>query len=174
MLKKIDSFFITVQKHVGGFLFCAIFFCCIIQVLCRYLLHVSSPWTEEFARVGMVYMTFLAAAYGIRLKAHPSVDFLVKKLPLRPRMALAIVMELLIIGVGFVLIIYGWEYVMRTANDLSTTYHYPKSLWYIPIPVSGVIMTVYSARNIYLYALSLAGNKDLSNNGTAQAGGEGA
>ncbi len=173
MLKKIDRFFITVQKHIGGILFCAIFFFCIAQVTCRYLLHISSPWTEELARVGMVYMTFLAAAFGIRLNSHPSVDFLVKRFPLRMRMVLAILMELLIIGVGVILMVYGWQYVLRTANDLSTTYHYPKSVWYAPIPVSGVIMAIYSIRNIYLYALSFAGNRDLTG-GSGQAGGEGA
>ena len=172
MLKKIDDFFIRVQKHIGGVLFCAIFFFCLAQVACRYVLHISSPWTEELARVGMVYMTFFAAAYGIRMNTHPSVDFLVKKFPLRARMILAVIMELLIIGVGLILVIYGWKYVERTASDLSTTYHYPKSVWYIPIPVSGVIMVIYSVRNICLYLMSFAGNRDLTFGGMKQTGGE--
>ena len=149
MLKKIDRFFILVQKHVGGILFCAIFFFCIAQVVCRYLLKVSSPWTEEFARVGMVWMTFLSAAYCIRLNAHPSVDFLVKKLPLRLYLILMLLIELLIAGIGVILLKYGWDYVLRTDNDLSTTYHYPKSVWYFPIPVSGAITILYSIRNVF-------------------------
>ena len=148
MLKKIDHFFIVLQKHLGGIIFAVIFACCVLQVVFRYVLRMSSPWTEEFARVGMVYMTFLMAAYGIRMKEHPSVDFLVLKFPLRVRKALAFVMELLIIFTAVYLTIYGYQYVCRTVNDLSTTYHYPKAVWYFPIPVSGVIMLIYSVRNL--------------------------
>jgi len=160
MLKKIDHFFIVLQKHLGGIIFVVIFACCVLQVVFRYVLRMSSPWTEEFARVGMVYMTFLMAAYGIRTKEHPSVDFLVLKFPLRVRKALAFVMELLIIFTAVYLTIYGYQYVCRTVNDLSTTYHYPKAVWYFPIPVSGVIMLIYSVRNLVKNAQAFIRNEE--------------
>lgn len=105
-------------------------------------------------------MTFLMAAYGIRTKEHPSVDFLVLKFPLRVRKALAFVMELLIIFTAVYLTIYGYQYVCRTVNDLSTTYHYPKAVWYFPIPVSGVIMLIYSVRNLVKIAQAFIRNEE--------------
>lgn len=160
MLKKIDHFFVVLQKHLGGIIFAVIFICCVLQVIFRYMLHIPSPWTEEFARVGMAYMTFLMAAYGIRMKEHPSVDFIVVKFPLRLKKALAFVMEFLIILTAVYFLIYGWQYVCRTVNDLSTTYHYPKAVWYIPIPVSSVVMLIYSVRNLVVIAMEFIQNRE--------------
>ena len=159
MLKKIDDFLIKVQKNFGGLVMLIILVCCLLQVILRYL-KIASPWTEEFSRVGIAYLTFLMAALGVRLNAHPSVDFLVRKLPDRLRYALKIFSELLIVLVGVIFIVYGWQYFLRTMGDHATTYHYAKAWWYWPIPVSGVITVAYSLRNIVFLIISIIKNED--------------
>lgn len=162
MLKKIDNFFIKLQRNIGGIVFLIVFACCLCQVIFRYVIHIGAPWTEEFSRVGLAYMTFLMSALGIRQKAHPSVDFLVKKLPDRIRFAVEIFVELLIGLVGAILLFYGWQFLLRTLNDLSTTYHYSKAWWYWPIPVSGAIMVVYAIRNVCYLVISIIKNQDVT------------
>ena len=53
------------------------------QVLFRYALRISVPWTEELARILFITTMFLGIAIAIRKREHIVVDFLFKKLPLR-------------------------------------------------------------------------------------------
>lgn len=161
MLKKLDEFFIKVQRNFGGLVMLIVLVCCFLQVVFRSA-GIASPWTEEFSRVGIAYMTFLMAALGVRLNAHPSVDFLVKKLPLRARFALKILIELLIVLVGLILLYYGHLYFKRTLTDHATTYHYAKAWWYWPIPFSGVVTILYSVRNIVMLVRSIIEGRNLT------------
>jgi TRAP-type C4-dicarboxylate transport system permease small subunit len=53
------------------------------QVLFRYVLRISVPWTEELARILFITTMFLGIAIAIRKREHIVVDFLFKKLSLR-------------------------------------------------------------------------------------------
>lgn len=50
------------------------------QVLFRYVLKISVPWTEELARILFIMTMFLGIAIAIREDEHIVVDFLFKKL----------------------------------------------------------------------------------------------
>lgn len=162
MLKKFDKLMIKLQSNVGGVIFLIVFVCCLLQVVFRFIIHIGTPWTEEFSRVGLAYMTFLMSALGIRQNAHPSVNFLIDKLPNRARFSMGVLIQLLICLVGVVLTYYGWQYLMREVSDLATTYHYSKAWWYWPIPASGVIMIIYSIRNIVFLIKSIIKNEDVT------------
>jgi TRAP-type C4-dicarboxylate transport system permease small subunit len=53
------------------------------QVLFRYVLRISVPWTEELARVLFVLSMFLGFAIAIRKKEHIVISLLFEKLGLR-------------------------------------------------------------------------------------------
>jgi TRAP-type C4-dicarboxylate transport system permease small subunit len=53
------------------------------QVLFRYALRISVPWTEELARILFILTMFLGIAIAIHEREHIVVDFLFKKLPIR-------------------------------------------------------------------------------------------
>jgi TRAP-type C4-dicarboxylate transport system permease small subunit len=50
------------------------------QVVFRYVLRISVPWTEELARILFISTMFLGIAIAIRENEHIVVDFLFKKL----------------------------------------------------------------------------------------------
>lgn len=53
------------------------------QVLFRYVLRISVPWTEELARILFIQTMFFGIAVAIRENEHIVVDFLFKKMNLR-------------------------------------------------------------------------------------------
>ena len=53
------------------------------QVLFRYALRISVPWTEELARILFIQTMFFGIAICIREKEHIVVEFLFSKLPPR-------------------------------------------------------------------------------------------
>lgn len=160
--KKIDKLMIVLQENLCAALFLFLFIMCLLQIVFRNFFGLPAPWTEEFARVGLIYLTFFGAAIGLRNRAHPSVDFLVSKLPLRIGKALDIIAELLVMSVSLVFVIYGSKYIIRMWNDHSTVYYYSKSFWYFGMPLAGFLMIIYGIRNVFLDIESIVINKDLT------------
>jgi len=51
------------------------------QVVCRFVLKVSLPWSEELSRYILVWASFLGASIGVKRGAHIGVEALVMVLP---------------------------------------------------------------------------------------------
>jgi TRAP-type C4-dicarboxylate transport system permease small subunit len=53
----------------------------LLEVALRYGLGISLPWTSEFARYAMIWITFFGAALAIREREHIQVTFFIRLLP---------------------------------------------------------------------------------------------
>ncbi len=51
-------------------------FATVFQVIARFVLKISAPWTEESARYVFIWMTFVGAAYAAKKKGHIRIDIL--------------------------------------------------------------------------------------------------
>jgi TRAP-type C4-dicarboxylate transport system permease small subunit len=101
------------------------------QVLFRYVLKISVPWTEELARILFIMTMFLGIAIAIREDEHIVVDFLFKKMNRRLQAFGHIVFNLAI----FILLCYlasgtltmtkvTWESYMIALEWVRTGYLY--------------------------------------------------
>ena len=52
--------------RVAAFLFAAALILVNVQIVCRFVLSISVPWTEEVSRLVFVWLAFLGAAIGAR------------------------------------------------------------------------------------------------------------
>jgi len=52
-----------------------------VQVICRYVLQVALPWTEEFARFAFLWLILLANALAERHNEHFRVTYFVGQAP---------------------------------------------------------------------------------------------
>jgi TRAP-type transport system small permease protein len=66
---------------VGVFLMAAILVIMTLGVFFRYVLNDSLTWSEELARYGLVYATFIGGAVAARRRSHIRVTFLENLLP---------------------------------------------------------------------------------------------
>jgi TRAP-type C4-dicarboxylate transport system permease small subunit len=119
-----------------------------VQVIARYVLLISTPWTEELARLFFVWAVFLGAAIGVKRNLHTRVDFLFVRL--RPRVAALLLagMDLLLAGMAVVMLVYGGQLVLSTRADFTTSLGYPRNWFYIPVPLSGIMMLWYLLPNV--------------------------
>lgn len=148
LLKKLDAALYQILRWACIVLIAVMLVLIIIQVLFRYFLKIPSPWSEEIARLALVWSVFLASAIGIRNLEHPKIDILTRRFPPAIRKALEIGVYLLIIAFSCVIVYYGAKYVMTTSMDHNTSLRYPKNLFYLPGPVGGALFILYSIGHI--------------------------
>ncbi len=114
-----------------------------VQVLARYVFQISTPWTEELARLCFVWGVFFGAAIGVKRNLHTRVDFIFVRLPARLAALVLGGIDLLLAILAVVMIVYGGQLVLSTRADLSTSLGYPRNWFYLPVPISGLMMLWY-------------------------------
>lgn len=77
--------------------FIAMMLVTLLQVLTRYVLHASMPWTEELARTLFVAAMMVGIALAVRRREHIVVDFLLVRLGARAQAAMQIAFSILIL-----------------------------------------------------------------------------
>ncbi len=128
---------------VAAGLLTATLFLSFVQVLSRYVLQISTPWTEELARLCFVWGVFLGAAIGVKRNLHTRVDFVFVRLPARAAALILAGIDLFLAILALVMIVYGAQLVLSTRSDLSTSLGYPRNWFYLPVPISGLLMLCY-------------------------------
>lgn len=120
--------------------------CMVIIVACnvfaRYCLKIGFIWAEELSLTMFVWVVFLGAYYALSKKAHLALNFLVKRLPKKFRIADKYIVLGLVAVFLFALTIGGMEFVSSTIKLKQVT---PllgiSAAWkYACIPVSSVLM----------------------------------
>lgn len=119
------------------------------QVFTRQVLNSSATWTEEAARYTFVGLALFAAAYVFSERGHIAVEILVERLPERLQLAMAVLIELIVIGFTVLVFIIGGLRIAENAwgQNLSTL---PLSVGqaYLALPVSGALIVFYSVYHI--------------------------
>jgi TRAP-type transport system small permease protein len=91
----------------------------IVQVLARYVIEVSIPWTEEAARYMLASMTFIGGAVALKEGKHIVVDFLFQRLPPQSQRFLSLVFGVLIF-IFLLMIGWGGLRLLESAWDVPT------------------------------------------------------
>lgn len=137
-----SRFWRCVEIVVGLILMLALFYVGTLQVVVRYApagaLYAS--WTEELARLLMVWMTFWGAAMVQRLNDHMSVPLLYDLLPLLGRRILDVFGDLVILGVLLVLCYEGQRIAYRQLGQSTITLDVSIAAFAYALPVCGLLM----------------------------------
>ncbi len=126
-----------------------------LQVVFRYVIQGSLPWSEELLRFLFVWTTFLGASIGVRKGAHLGLSALVDLLPRGPRKIINLIVFAICAGFCGLIAALGYSVVaMQIAyNVRSSAMAIPMWWGTIIIPISFIIMILHLV-NIFL------GNKD--------------
>jgi TRAP-type C4-dicarboxylate transport system permease small subunit len=114
------------------------------QVLSRELLSNSPSWSEESARILLVWIGFLGATIGFREGAHIAVTFLVDKFPAMLQAVIDRGIQVLLIGFGLFLVIQGTQFVIDARMATLPGTGLPRSVSYLMMPVAGAMVILYT------------------------------
>jgi TRAP-type transport system small permease protein len=118
------------------------------QVVFRYLLQVSVPWTEEAARWFYAWQVFLGSALAMRARIHLQITVCLDRFSGRPRAFLDLLSALT--GFGFLAgIIWGSLLMIRAVYPVQAgSFPLSTSYLYLSIPVGLIAMVALAARDV--------------------------
>ncbi|MBW1961194.1 MAG: TRAP transporter small permease [Deltaproteobacteria bacterium] len=129
----------------------------LLQVFFRYVLEKPLSWSEELARFAFVWLSFIGAAMAFGKRLHFGIDYLVNKLPHRFRSALELATGCLVFIFILVLIVQGYHTTFSAKLFRSAGLNLRMDAVFAAIPVAGIIMAYYMARQIIESIRKLAG-----------------
>lgn len=129
-----------------------------VQVILRKLFSLSLVWVEEVSLLLVVWMAFIAMAIGVAENLHISITLFFDRLPKAAQRVLLVFNNVLVAGVGGIMVYYGYKLIMSTRNSTLPTTKWPTFILYLMIPVSGAYIIYFSLIKLYRLVLEKRGN----------------
>jgi TRAP-type C4-dicarboxylate transport system permease small subunit len=129
-------FFVYLLLIVVGFL----------QVFFRYVLNYSLSWTEEVGRYSFVWLTFVGASLCVQKETHIGLDVLIRRFSDATKSTIRIIIDISITLFLVFLTYQGFIITLKTYRQVSAALHVPMSVFYLAIPVGGILMLINTLR----------------------------
>ena len=142
-MKKIEK----ILENVTAVILLFMLICCLLQVLFRFVLHISAPFTEEFARMGYIWMVFLSLPLLESKNEQMKVTFFFDKIPLVARAVLYWLMSAV-----YVILLAFTTYVAMRYYQSASTLTFASVNWllmsyqYIPVVIGCVLGILFIIR----------------------------
>lgn len=91
-----------------------------MQVVWRFVLSRPLAWTEEVARLAMIWMVFMVVGWAIGNRTHIAAEFLVHGLPARAQRWFRVMTTLAIAGFSVLLLVTGIRLVILQSVAANT------------------------------------------------------
>jgi len=145
---------IKLINFVATTIFICMMLAALAQIIFRFILKISVPWTEELARVFYVYTTFLGLILLEVDNNSIKVTFLVDKLPFKLRLLLQVFLNLF--GIFFLVRLFiGAVIMFKNSNTMNfgTMPFLKVSLMYIPILVACPLTSFYLIKQLFNFQI---------------------
>ena len=110
----------------------------------------QAEYTEELARLLLIWVSTFGAALAFERKAHLGVDFFVGKLHPEAAKIVAVIVQLLVIALAVIVFIIGGSKLAsaQMGQKLATMSFMTRGFVYLAFPVSGLFITLFSFENM--------------------------
>ena len=144
-MKKVLRFLDNYLEEI--FLSCAmayVLFATSAQVITRFVLQTSAPWTEESARYIFIWMTFIGAAYAAKKGSHIRIDLLDTYLPYKAGRVFRLISVFLFLIFMVIMVWAGWQVCsnLLARPQYSPVMRVPTIFVYAAVPV-GCALTCF-------------------------------
>ena len=120
------------------------------QVTSRYILSSPSSFTDELAGFLLIWVSLFGAAYVTGRKEHLAIDLLLQKSNHKNKLRLELFIHFVVFTFSFFVLFIGGIWLVYTRFILSVksaALQLPLGYVYIVLPVSGLIVLIYSIDN---------------------------
>ena len=119
------------------------------QVFTRYILGRPSSWSEELVSYLFAWMALFGASLVVGERGHMNIPLLVEKSTPNVRKGLSILAEMIAaLFAGIILVFGGVQITDLAMAQMTSALGVPVGLFYIVLPLSGILNIVYCILNI--------------------------
>lgn len=163
-MSKIDILLTKIEKLILNTLLLSVTFVLFFNVVLR-LMGNSFQWAEEFARYGIVWVTFIGASACVYKGAHIGVDAITMILNPRSRRILSLIT--VIISIVFIVIFTHQSFLITKRaylmGQVSSTLKVSMIYIYGAMPVGGILMLFRLAQDfIRQFKLLISSSEEVS------------
>ena len=143
MMKKVLKHLDRIEEYAVTLFLSLMTIIVFAQVVCRFVLKSSLPWSEELARYLLVWTTFIGASMGVKMGAHIGVEAFVLMLPQRFRKIVSIITYVLCGFFTAVVCVFSIQIIMTqmSTGQVSPAMKVPMWVVYSAIPIGTALMT---------------------------------
>ena len=148
-MSQLRSLLDKILNVLAGTSFLAMVILTCWQVFTRYILGNPSSWSEELVAYLFAWSSLFGAALVTGERGHMNIPILVEKMGLGAQKALAIFGELVACTFAVVILLYGGVQIVSLAmGQMTSSLGVPVGVFYIMLPVCGVLNLIYTVLNI--------------------------
>ncbi len=115
------------------------------HVFARRVLNDTPHWSETGSVLIMFWYSLIGAAIGVRYRQHIGLVVIRDALPAGLARALGLFSHGVVAAFGLALLVYGSQMVATTWSQTIPTVGLPTGLRYLPFPLAGALMILFSA-----------------------------
>ncbi|MAI35539.1 MAG: TRAP transporter small permease [Rubripirellula sp.] len=119
------------------------------QVVARYVFGAPFQWSEEVARLALIWMTFISAAFVMAEGRHIAVDIISSRVGDGGKLFIECMSYVVVAASCLLLLIGGASFVWYVGKVGSPALGVPKSWWYGAGMVGLLLMAVHSLVNLF-------------------------
>ena len=144
MKEKVKNVLDNLEGYVCVVLLIAMSIIIFLQVVCRFILKSSLPWSEELSRYLLVWVSFLGGAYGVRTGAHLGVEAVILLLPKKVQNIIRIVVDFICIALCSIVLKFGIDIVATQLKRMqySPAMRIPMAYVYMAIPIGMAVFII--------------------------------
>ena len=113
-----------------------------LQVFTRYVLRNPLYWSEELARIILIWSVFLGAVFSFRAGTHMRIDILMKRLPLRLRMVVNLTSKTIVTVFSVVLVVHGLIFSGKMMRIIAPATKIPTGIIYLVLPIFACLTVI--------------------------------
>ncbi|MBP1934450.1 TRAP transporter small permease [Ammoniphilus resinae] len=98
------------EEFLGGICLAGIVIFVFLNVVLRYIFNAPVGWVSEISTILFVWMVMFGVGAAARHKLHPSIDFLVQMIPVKPRIILEVLMNIVMLYLLVDFSVRGWDF----------------------------------------------------------------
>lgn len=119
------------------------------QVFTRYILNNPSTWTDELVSYLFAWSSLLGACLVTGERGHMNIPIVVERFSENGQKAFAIIAELIALAFSLIILLYGGIRITSLAmGQLTSSLGVAVGVFYVILPVTGVLNSIYAALNI--------------------------
>jgi TRAP-type C4-dicarboxylate transport system permease small subunit len=147
-LKTVWKAFDTTLNYILAICVLAITVICLSQIFARFIINSSLPWSDEACRYLFVVTVSLGAGVCVRDRCLIAVDLIPEKLKGMVRFYYILVLNIMVMCMGYVLLVYGFRFAQMNMQQLSSSMYIPMGIVYMVLSLSGLLIIISTLRNI--------------------------